>query len=226
MKPSLILFSLCLALLSCKKHKTPEQACEPLVVTNYTNDTIFPSDYIMAYPGSWWEYSDGFIDSCDSWISVPVRHSTLSDGCIIVDEDRWIIPKGLSYAEYLAFNERLTNGNEYSSTIFTQLLDTTVGIFQNLQFGGGSGTYSYTEKRKGETLERLDSITIGANTYYDVLHVRLTRSIHYAHWGGSGPVFTNNYWFAKNVGLVKWIRQENGTLYPEVELVNHYIAPH
>lgn len=225
MKLTISLLASVFVIASCKKEEPTQPPCEPVVVQNYSNDTIFPSDYIMAYPGSWWEYNDGFIDSCTSWEPVPLREVTTFGDCIHVDESQCIVPTGLFYAEKLANRSRNTNNGEHITTIFTPLVDTTIGVFYEEQFTGGSGNYSYKDDQTVELLERLDSMVIGTNIYYDVLHVKHVSDIYYWHVHG-GPLFIQEFWFSKNVGLIKWIRQENGSIYEDRELVTHYIAPH
>lgn len=223
MRLTIVLLVFTIISASCKKEDPSQPECEPVVAQNYSNDTIFPSDYIMAYPGSWWEYDNGIIDSCTSWKTVPFRSTNLYNGCLLVNEDQWIIPEGLIYESNIGFNQSIRNAGDYNATRCTPIFDTLVGVFHDVTFSGGSGTGSYTEHDTGETLERLDSIIIGSNTYYDVLHVKLVRDIDYAHWSGSGPHYVSELWLAKNVGLVKYIDNEN---FFDMELVDHYIAPY
>lgn len=180
----------------------------------------------MAYPGSWWEYNTGLIDSCESWEYVPIRSTTSgAQGCLYVQEDMWILPEGLLYADHIAFDQKVISPEDLTSTRSSPMLDTTVGIFHQNQYTTGSGEYTCNVSDTRETLDRLDSMVIGTNTYYDVLYVRHAESWYYPAAPG-GPSFAKYFWFAKNVGLIKWIREENNWPYEELELVNHHIAPH
>lgn len=227
MRLTIALFALCLLAVSCKKNNPAQNVgCEPVISQSYSNDTIFPSDYLVAYPGSWWEYNDGFIDSCTSWEAVPFRTTTISGECIFVDEDYKILPEGLLYANNVSFDQRVSNSGGLNSTRCTPLFDTIVGTFYNESYGSGSGIYASNNIVTAETLERLPSMTIGSNTYYDVIHVIHTREVQFGHWGGGGPTFLSEYWFAKDVGMVKMMSGDSGSITDDIELVNHYIAPH
>lgn len=220
----LILFSSLIT--SCNKDKVPSEVeCEPIIIQNHSNDTVFPSPYLMAYPGSWWEYDNGFLDSCEYWQSVPIRETISENGCLYVDEDMWILPEPLYLTGTICYDSGVTNPNDYSSTTFYTLVDTIVGVFYEHQGTGGQGQYSYDIDDSAETIARLDSMTIGGNTYYDVLHTKRTSYIYYHHLGG-GPNYVTHYWFAKNVGKIKWHREVNGSLVEEAELVDYFIAPY
>lgn len=225
MKPIAAIILLFTIVVSCKKEPAVQPPCQPVIVQNYSGDTIFPSDYIMAYPGSWWEFDNGFIDSCDSWQAVAIRSTANFNDCIHVNEDQWVVPEGLFYAECVAFDHQILPQPNYNSTEFYPILDTLVGVFHETTESGGSGIYSYIDYITIETLERLDSMAIGANTYYDVLHVKFERDKYYGHVNG-GPIFTQYFWLAKNTGLIKWVREENGSVVEDIELVDHYIAPY
>ena len=46
----------------------------------------------MTYPGSWWEFSDGSIDSCYSWEPVSIADVSIVGSCTVVDEDIHVLP--------------------------------------------------------------------------------------------------------------------------------------
>lgn len=63
-----------MVLLSCRKDPTP---CEIKDISTY--DTIYPSEFLPVYPGSWWQYGDlynglsnVYRDSVVDWVLVPI----------------------------------------------------------------------------------------------------------------------------------------------------------
>ncbi len=230
MKPFAFLLLSCLIMIiiSCKNDDdlTTDEPCEPVITKNYSYDTIFPSDYLMTYPGSWWEYSDGSIDSCKLWDSVPIHNTTSSGSCLFVDEDMWILPEGTNNIRgHICYDKNLITPNDYTSSYFIPFYDTLIGKFHEATYLGGEGVYTYSSYCKKETLERSDSMLVGSNTYFDVLHIKVTSSTTYYHTG-SGPTYVSEYYFAKNIGLIRYIRINNGSVTKVIELVNYYISPH
>lgn len=221
MRLTIAFFALSTVFASCNKDKTDSiTPCEPEITLNHSNDTIFPSDYLMTYPGSWWEYDTGLIDSCGSWKAVPIRTKTIINGCTFVNEDMWILPVSSIFGYGRAFDKQIYNiYSDTNSTTLIPIYDTIVGVFHDETTYDGN-----TKNLTGETLERLDSMTIGSNTYYDVLHVKRILEIY--DYGNGGAIYTDEKWFAKNTGVIKWINGISGAINYDVELVNHYIAPH
>ncbi|MFK7784453.1 MAG: hypothetical protein AB8B56_05010 [Crocinitomicaceae bacterium] len=224
MRLTISLLALSIIAVSCKKEDPPQADCEPVVIQNNNIDTIFPSDYIMAYPGSWWVYDDGFIDNCTSWEAVPIRTKNTYNGCIYIHEDMWILPKGNIFNNLTAFDKAILNYPDSNSTRKIPIFDTLVGTFYDSLIEGGSGEHAYTQNWTGETLDRIDSMTIGVNTYYDVIHVRTIVDWNYDLQ--SDATYIVDRWFSKGVGMIKWIRSLNGWISTDVELVDHYIAPY
>jgi hypothetical protein len=238
MKKIIYLFTLAGCVFSCKKNdivpinkpnpvvtaEAPEP-CDPTINEIHSYDTIFPSDYIMAYPGSWWEYDNGIIDSCTSWIPTPIRSTTSSDGCLFVDEDMWVLPEGLIYLGVVALDKHVRNPANYGSTSFSQLLDTVVGVFEETYGSEFNGGDSYSYVNTSETIAKLDSMIIGSTTYYDIIHVKNTYAINFSAFPG-GPSKITQYWFAKNIGLIKWNRNDYNSTETSAELVDHHNAPY
>lgn len=233
-----ISFFFVLVILGCKKENpipppTPPPAadsiplCDPVITANYSYDTIYPSDYLMAYPGSWWEYDDGFIDSCTSWQEVLIHSTTTVDNCKFVDEDLWILPEKLMYhgGHNIAYDLSVNTPADYSSTTFGKIYDTIPGIMSSGTSNGGEGAYAYEANSVTEMLPKLDSFIVNGTTYYDVLHKKSTVHMYYYHQGG-GPTYYTEYYFAKGVGLVMRIFSSNVGNYTEYKLIDHYIAPH
>ncbi|MFT5779028.1 MAG: hypothetical protein ACI837_001985 [Crocinitomicaceae bacterium] len=207
---------------SCKKETIEPSGCEDTFNWIYTYDTILPSDYLMTYPGSWWEYSNGVIDSCFTWEPVPIIDRTMIDGCAYIDVEMQILP-ATNYGHI--FNEStLRESTDYSSTGFYRRIDTIIGSVTASGYLGGSGNYTYESISEFQTLEHLDSMVVNGQTYYDVLHSYIWNQLVYTHLGG-GPVGTLDSYYAKNAGLIQEDREWQGGQFHR-SLVNHYIAPH
>lgn len=219
------LFTIFVLITSCKKEAVIEEPCSTTIIENHSYDTIFPSEYIMAYPGSWWEYDNGLIDSCEYWEAIPIRSTITSEGCLIVNEDMWVLPEALTYHGIVANDKSVYTPVDCTSTTFRPILDTTIGIFYQNQKIVSDGQYSYEMNSSAETIARLDSLTIGTITYYDVLQIEMICSIYYFHIM-NGPTYTSQYWFAKNIGMIKFQLFQNGMPSSEGELIDYYIAPY
>lgn len=232
-------FVLILFILSCKKDTTqpPVPAapppvedtlppCDPQITANHSYDTIYPSDYLMAYPGSWWEYDDGFIDSCTSWQEVLIHYTTSVGSCKFVEEDLWILPEKLLYCGgNIAYNLNVRTPDDFGSTSFGKIYDTVPGVYSTSSSSGGEGTYSYTSTSTTEMMPQLDSLLVNGTTYYDVIHKKISVYVYYYHAGG-GPTYYTDYYFAKDVGLIMHSFSSNTGILNEYKLVNYYIAPH
>lgn len=68
----------------------------------------------------------------------------------------------------------------------------------------------------GKILERNVAITIGAITYTNVIHTEVIRTTQ-------GTVNKNEYWFAKDIGLVKYKNSIEGSLTNEYEIQSYLL---
>lgn len=223
------IFSLVLVfiLLSCKKDKVVDSVppCPTTYIENYTFDTVFPSDYLMTYPDSWWEYSDGVIDSCYSWEETSVNRATYQGNCKTITKDKQILPF-TNYGHILYDSYLSTYLNNES--VINKYLDTVVGIFINENYsvyGTNGQDNGYHKTRKKEVVELFDTFTVGATTYSDVIHVHELDSTYYFHVY-NGPYWRKDSYYAKNVGLIRVSSSFVGQPYITRDLVNYYIAPH
>lgn len=239
----LLIFSLVAALLiySCKKkpvpvneNTTPVECSDTNYVENFTYDTVYPSDYLPAYPGSWWEYSDtvnpavNLNESCDAWIESPVI--TLGTNCpILALEDRKIIPNTTFGA---ILNDALITGvSDITKSNFDPILNTSLGRFQDYSkstYHSSSNQHEVITQTK-DVIELLDSMEVNGVMYYDIIHVYTYYSkIHYPF--GTGPYWHNDCYFARNVGIIKkegYRIIDNSTVqHFNYNLLSHYIAPH
>ena len=88
-----------------------------------------------------------------------------------------------------------------------------------------SGEYSYTLKTTLSCDSVFDSKLIGGVVYEDVLFLKKTIKMSYLQLAGAGPVTDVYYYYAKNIGLVKY-KAVFPTYTDEYELTDYYIAPH
>lgn len=219
---------LCVLIASCKKEETPSEPipCEPTITQVHSYDTIYPSEYFMAYPGSWWEYDNGLIDSCRFWQEVAVNSTTSSDGCLFVEEDMLVLPERLNFHQgHLHFDHTVTTADELSASVYVPLYDSLSGWFWGDEVHGGEGQFSYRIEYSAHMMSPLDSMEVGGTTYFDIIHVKYITYKHFFHLG-SGPGTATERYFAKDVGLIKWVTMDNNGLVEDVELVDYFIGPH
>lgn len=230
-----ILFSI-LFLFACRKDDTypanQKPPCDTTFFFNYMNDTIYPSDYLMAYPGSWWEYDIGTIN-CTEWRATPTYVRTKNaKGCLEITTNYNYMPwmestlastAGSSYT-VSGDNYIFIDSNAYTSRWYTYIL----AYGEEAQvFGpsGGSDNYQYTVRNWFSCDSIFDTKELNGILFEDVIYVHHKSQINYDHLNG-GPINEYGYYFAKNIGLVR--QTVNGYVAGiyERNLVDYYIAPH
>lgn len=207
-----LIFILFEFMFSCTKIK---KECNDLVIKQYDNDTVPPSDYFASYPGSWWKYTDGDSIKIISWINLKTHKSIANGNCRTIYENNHILPgkiygncsvvvhSDLSDSEFIPFI------SEIPSVLYTKVTN----IY------GGTSTYTLM------AFPKVDSLVVNQVVYYDVIKVRHLRQDYYAHIGrgGNGGM---DYYYSKNIGLIKSVHIANGASVHTNELVSYYIAPH
>ena len=232
MKHLIAILSISLIAMSCKKDtiepkpientSTTTPPCDTTFIYDNVLDTIHPSSYLMAYPGSWWEYSDGSLIEATGWNEVAVSTKTIQDNCVTINYNNVILPV---YNGYPVANTFYVFEVSASETRLEPILDTTLGTFYQKQFYYGSGSMSSTHTHTFTLEEKLNSLTVNGIVYNDVLHVNYHYEI--AHHQGYGPDVIIDRYFAKNVGMIKEIRfEEINSSTDTINLINHFIAPH
>ena len=198
----------------------------PLFRTTVLILTVYPSDYIMAYPGSWWVYDDGKIDSCSNWATVSIVNNTYAGNCVTVHEDKQNLPR--TTLGFISFESKVSTVG-YNTTSVLPLLATNLGVFLHkvteVPSSSPSSQNAHKDTHIKEVIEHLDSMEINGVTYYDIIHVHDSLKIFYYHvWGG--PFWTNDYYYARNVGIIKqYSTYVNNTIIDRT-LTSYYIAPH
>ena len=219
---------------ACKKEKKETVKPGPCVEISNLNsyDTIQPSSYVMAYPGSWWEYSDGRTDSiASSWKTMLLNISfDNSSACQFVVQDQKIIPMNAVNKYYVAFESYARFSNDYKKpTVYIRFISETPGVVCDTSIFTDHPTMNqdYTTMYKNTSYGKLPSLTVGSTTYHDVVHMQERVKLYYHHVGG-GPVNNYDYFYAKNVGVIRKIRYyfDDPSTGDTTDLVNYYIAPH
>lgn len=217
----ILLFSLGL-FVSCKKKDLPcDQTNE-----NFTNDTILPSDYLMTYPGSWWEYNDGTLDSCSNWENVTYKEVNTCNGCVITNLDHHYLPRSTRYG-ILDFESVVNNYNQNGSEFYQFIGGQNIGDLFYFESSPSSPnaptpvtylTYRYLENH-------FATYEVQNQTYNDVI---VTRRERYTIVNDTLSNGGYRSFYAKNVGLIKEVVYNNidGPPVDSIELVNHFIAPH
>ena len=215
---------------SCKKEVNIESESyvngqsgyDTTFVENFSLDTLYPSDYLMYYPGSFWEYDNGTIYDSLDWGLTPIYQSNLIGNSLTITVDKVYIPYG--YLGHVYNNYRVVNSNY--QTNFIKILDTIVGEIYSSNSYSGSGKESNTHKLRVEVVELHDSLIVNGVVYYDVIQTEQRSSVFFPAFPGGPPESITVNYFAKNVGLIK--RIDSSALFPtaHMNLVNYYIAPH
>lgn len=213
----LVVFTI--TLIACRKDDpAPEQPvdnCDTTIIEIYSNDTIFPSDYLMAYPGSWWQYSDGSLRQSTTWESLPICQFTKPD-CYEVTRTYQILPH---------YNGVWIN-DEYSVVNDSALLSSN----SNKIVGGTEGEV-YSSYREGDyrhttkCVEYIDSLVVNGVSYSDVLRTMYTYDV----MDGTvsmGTVHAKTIYYAKNVGAIKMVYYDLNGISNTADLVNYYIEPY
>ncbi len=225
MKPLPITFFLLTSLLSCKKEVA--QPCLVNVFTQVFNDTLQPSDYLMLYENSWWEYSNGKIDTCVN-ISFPQKDID-PDGCKRVTIDYYPTTTTPMLGT-VDGDISLVNPNKLvSKTLGIPLISDQIGTIYHGYYVVGSGTMSGEKTWLVTSYGHHNSITINQVTYYDIYESKVERYTYYWHApGGPAPEFGYHFFFAKDIGVVgyKNLYGTNPVSSDTFNLVDYYIAPH
>lgn len=172
---------------------------------------IETSPYIMAYPGSWWEYKNlntGGVSQthCTGY----VKHSFFSREWQ-VQTDSVEVPLLGGVAIY--YDSRLKgsyNGYSGSGSELYKIIGNP-GSGNSISYGGsgssaGNVTYAVFEND-------LDTLTVNGTLYQDIKHTR-----YYAYHYGTTTPSAHSY-YARGVGLIRHIAYNGDT----TDLVDYYI---
>ena len=176
LKSILVLLLLTVLIYNCKKEENSHDCDEDYItiIKNHSLDTIKSSEYIMAYPGSWWEYRNknsnySFIDSCKNYSSILTykAHSKY-----FMFENKIYVPQ--TQIGYI-HNESVIIETPYKKeTNFFSFIN-SVDVKKNVSWGSGYYPFSScpgTSTFNSYTIDsiyHLNSITINGNVYNDII---------------------------------------------------------
>lgn len=241
MKLNSIIFLLTVVVVvSCRKDN-PVPIAPPPVTTvdtiwSYTEnlDTIYSSEYLMHYPGSWWEFDNGKIDSCLAWEFRETYSNSQSGNSYTINQEKVLTShvrinrNDNPIDKYSRGNTYLHLNEQYSTTWVKEISTSGVGDYWQLHpfQTGGEHPHGYTIKVYGDYHTHLDSLSAGGTMYYDIACVSFSSQIYYHHLGSGPTSWTHNY-YAKDIGLIKQIRDNPiYSILEVIDLVDYYIAPH
>ncbi|MES2800279.1 MAG: hypothetical protein V4638_09710 [Bacteroidota bacterium] len=221
MKPLLLLLALLFLFISCKKDKV---SCQDEITNIETGDTIKSSEYIMAFPGSWWEYAEGQTMQCNSYQSSYFQTVDYVDTCYHATRVHAYYPQRpilIPFGNNIAGDFGLSyNTGDFKPTVLIPLIDTTLGEFYSS--GGANSGEAFS------LLDKFDTMTVNGIIYEDVLHIRYNKWWQTFEFQSNPMNHYRNYhcYYAKGVGLIKYTCTETFGNYTVRTLSNHYIAPH
>jgi hypothetical protein len=238
MNPKFILVPiLVLLVLSCKKDEpitpnpTPTEEEDEIIIQSYdtiitdlsTNDTIFPSDYLMCYPGSWWAYSDGNYYESQVWEQVDQYSLSTVDSTIYVTKKSHILPNH-TYYKFVSDQTRIEPSGGVSHTYVRQLLSENLNeqFHSNYEQTGEGFDYS-TRTTTLETTDLISTLHTSTGSYHDVLKIEYRSQLWFYH-AGEGPLYSSDYYYARDIGLVRTVNFYANT--DTIDLVNYHIEPY
>jgi len=245
---ALILFSA--AIIACRKDKSVsepeiEQPQDTIVtdtvycvndtIVNNSFDSITSDPYLAAYPGSWWEYSDGTTVTCEQSVYRLISHIAyeLPAGhfCKTYTFDTVYVPKlvgpistgfenayvhGSSFLYYSGVTDELYFDKQVDSVA----VDWYSSECKNPYYFGLCSTIAR------ERIEILDSLVLPNNlTFYNVMHIEQTvKMVNMMH---SYDISMGHLYYAHGIGLIQ--QEEESSICPGYltrYVEDYYIAPH
>jgi len=197
---------------------------EVIIVPSY--DTIFPSEYLPAYPGSWWKYDNGETIKIDS--SYHLRN-ILTPDC------------AGSWDTLTVYLPRMNNTRMFQSS------DSLISIYYNQIFGRSvpaCGTYQHSFKNYYPVFRLRDGsgwdLSLKNAGYYnagisyltenysvgDTSYDSINYSLEYVSGGGGVQNWTVKRVFAKHIGLIHYVERKyiwsNDTI-ENIKLLDYFI---
>jgi len=211
-----------IGMIACNKSNPPQ----PQTVNIVTYDTIKPSSYFPAYPGSYWVYDNDDtlkVEKYEKYVFNSAGYTALPDF------DTLILPKLILngiynqndvFAYVNGYSLSKSNNSDYRDPSFKYFLSLTEG--SEFAIGGAFQGHQI----KGKTIKVDTSIYIGTTHYENVIMVI---QFDYACIVGIGGTpegcATLREYYAKDVGLIKreTRNQLDGEFVKDIELVKYVI---
>lgn len=228
LRPPFIFIFLLTIILACKKKNIEVNEaipCTPTLNPIPTADTIFPSDYMPAYPGSHWKLvfnyssgSDTITVNANEWFEATSYFPTSLEGCGFFNTRTSYIPR--IYGAPAVWGDQILTSFQSSNapykpmgiTVFsTENIDTT--LYLNFQNSG--------IKKRTITTHAQASLTVNNTTFQDIKIVNIT-DWNYGKYGDY-IIGGATYYYAKDVGLIRIFQNYYQITY---NLTDYFIAPH
>lgn len=241
----LFFFSITILFLSsCKKNEVEP---ETTVVKSYhqeksslcgetidvsTHETIITNSYLAAYPGAWWEYSDGSMITCELDSFPLINSKKMGDDCRYKELNMTFVSHlkkdGYSFA-YVYDNSYIKDramfdfcDYSYHETHFYTQIQEEVG--SEWAVDPDDCCYKSCEHVDRETIEHFDSYVLpNGDVYNDVLHIRET-IYQPKEIDGCWEVI-NEYYYANEIGMIYRIKSAWDSPFYDTTWVINYDIP-
>jgi hypothetical protein len=227
---------LLLAQSACKKELLDDnladatiETCDTTYVDLFSDDTVTSSPYLAAYPGSWWNFSDGSTKACNYWGPVVFTSNQVAEGnCITVYRDRKYLPH-ISQWGYI-YNQSAYNLTlAYQTSQFTKIMDTVPGQIHSAfayNIPANDPFSNHYHSLQILVIGHLDQLEVNGTIYYDIMHIRHHYTMEHKHYHSIYESIYD-YFYAREIGQIRRIRQNSSMPNPDtLDLVDYYIAPH
>jgi len=196
---------------------------------------VLPGDYWPRAVNNTWNYNDNGLNSVvkmqsletisgNSWMKFSDFFGTSTAG-LEVELTAWLRRNG---NEYIIRQSVVIPGDEefgipsitvspYETIVLKQQLnegDTWVQTTSQTTTIPGAGSFTENVTFNGKILSKDQTFTVGGVSYENVIHVRLDQTT------SLGSTSTQ-YWFARDIGLVKQISTSEGQVLSSWELVDY-----
>jgi hypothetical protein len=196
---TLFLLSIGVTLTACKKVNT----CISREKTDFISDTIIPHSYYPNYPGSFWEYDDGVVESIPIYYARDkiFKLEEFRDSCVF-EANKSIV--GINMGSYFHVGNNRYDNYDLSffgaKKFYGKTVDTVVGnsIYYDYHYSTFDSGWS-TSINKGRVEEYIPLLVVQGVSYNNVYRIRCTL-ITDGKYGGF-ETRTDKY-YAENVGLI------------------------
>ena len=175
-----------------------------LIIENHSNEVAEISNYLLAKPGSWWEYSDGHQKTCGSYEATAIYTFHSDAGThIILEEDIIYTPVHPFFGKISSRYQVVNSANKHE-TLFKPIFDTVIGVFYENQEtieGGYSKNGGYFKETR-KVVEIFNSFPLKNQVFHNVIHVNYHHERYYGFLSTTHHRY-NDYYIAEGVGVIK-----------------------
>lgn len=201
-----------ISLTACRKDH-----CATLHEENFSYDTIYPTNWFPAYPGSYWVYNDSITIQVDPlWHEFQVKEYQSNDGCGILETDQVFLPKiidapeaplfGCSYLYYDICLATYTTNYNSENVLFSDLSFWNGWQDPESKYSDSKYYYDLSSRTTRATLNHYDTLTVNG-LFYDSLW-----TIEEKHYLDNNNFETRTYYYALGIGPVCIQREHADTV--------------